>query len=222
MYVLTKCVAIKIAVVFFFPRSSPLRIYFSNRRYDTLKGVATKNLPPQTHVDMTAANWQRSPFLFSSGTSIASKSFPQHSCGQTLLDRRSWPNDSLRCTYPRLPTLLYAPHRSETMVVPGRMNCWMIGRVAASLLSTGTMKPAFVWVSIPPKTHCSRIIRPRLYFRRVKTLSSICTVWPTPPIRTGWATKYSPHTSRKNIFQSTKVCWLIPNSLLAFLNVRSS
>ena len=76
MYVLTKCVAIKIAVVFFFLRSSPLRIYFSNRRYDTLKGVATKNLPPQTPVDMTAANWQRSPFLFSSGTSIASKIFP--------------------------------------------------------------------------------------------------------------------------------------------------
>ena len=70
-------------------------------------------------------------------------------------------------------------------------------------------------VSIPPKTHCSLTSLSQLYFRRVKTLSSISTIHPGPPICTGFLMKCSAQRSQRsqrNIFQSTNACIPILNS----------
>ena len=59
----------------------------------------------------------------------------------------------VKCRYPFAPIWLYAPHTSETIVVPGMTNSCMIGMKV--LASRRAINPSLVVVSIPPKTHCS-------------------------------------------------------------------
>lgn len=91
--------------------------------------------------------------------------------------------------------------------------CIMGNRVAASRVATGTIRHSLVLMSIAPKTHWCLTMCPRWYFRRTSMHSSISTVWPTPPMITGFQLKCSAHTLRMKFFQSTTV-WLLstPNS----------
>ena len=73
---------------------------------------------------------------------------------------------------------------------------WLVA-VSAFRWSTGTRNPCLVVVSIPPNTHCSITMRPRLYFPLVNTLSSISTATPGPPIRREWRIKCSVKISQK-------------------------
>ena len=57
------------------------------------------------------------------------------------------------------PMVLYAAQRSDTTVVPGRMNCCMMGRrVAAFLCGTATRNPSLVVVSMPPKPTAAALV----------------------------------------------------------------
>ena len=61
---------------------------------------------------------------------------------------------TVRCQYPKLFTVPYALHKSDTTVDPGiTYSCKTGNRVSASRLSTATKKPSFISVSSPPKTH---------------------------------------------------------------------
>ena len=79
------------------------------------------------------------------------------------------------------PKALYAAHKSDLIIVPGRINCLIIGNVAASRRATVTRNPSFFTASYPPKTHCSGTILPRLYFLPAKSDSSNSTILPGPP-----------------------------------------
>ena len=130
---------------------------------------------------------------------------------------------TVRWLYPRVGSALYALQQSETIVLPGKIYCSTMGnKVEASGLSTGIRKPSLVVTSMPPNTHCSRTILPRLYFCLVKTLSSISTVIPGKPSWTVLSIKCSSHISRKSCFQSTIVEFGILNSRFAVLTDKCS
>ena len=75
---------------------------------------------------------------------------------------------------------------------PAKQNCCSIGSsVAASLCGTATRKLCLVSTSIPPNTHWVFTILPTLAFSLTNADSSISTVWPGPPIRSGCLMKDS-------------------------------
>ena len=113
-----------------------------------------------------------------------------------LIKWRLWLTVS--CWYPSGMSLmvLYAAHWSDTIVVPGTTYCLISGRrVAASRRSTGTTKHLLVLRSMPPKHHCFSVTLPLLYL--VRSVSSISTTLPGPPIFKGCLRKCSVQTFLK-------------------------
>ena len=99
---------------------------------------------------------------------------------------------TVRCQYPKLFTVPYALHKSDTTVDLGiTYSCKTGNRVSASHLSTATKKPSFISVSSPPKTHWVLTTSPTLCLCHTNTDSSISTTCPGPPILKGCLTKYS-------------------------------
>ena len=112
---------------------------------------------------------------------------------------------------------------SDIMVVPGRMDPWIIGsRVAALLSGTVCIKHSRISRHFPPNTHCGGNCRPWWFFLRVNKLSSTLTVVLGPPIAIWYASRSAAQISRRKLFQSTTVFLLISNSCLQNSTVVSS
>ena len=98
---------------------------------------------------------------------------------------------TVRCWYPKLFTVSYALHKSNTTVDLGiTYSCTTGNRVSASHLSTATKKPSFISVSSPPKTHWVLTTQPTLCLHCTNADLSISTMCPGPSILKGCLMKY--------------------------------
>ena len=79
-------------------------------------------------------------------------------------------------------SLEYAFQQSDTTIVPGSIQSWIMGNsVSSSRFSTATRKHFLLSSSIPPSTHCPSTWCPLWYFLLSNLLSSIWTTFPFPP-----------------------------------------
>lgn len=87
--------------------------------------------------------------------------------------------------------IAYVFEMSDTIIVPGAMHFWIIGRsVFSSCLLNATRKHFLLFSSIPPNTHCPSTWWPQWYFLFTNILSS---------------SRFILHTSREKLSQSTSV-----------------
>ena len=103
-----------------------------------------------------------------------------------------------KLTPPKKFMFWYAFHSSDKINVPGRINFDIRGRSVPWLRSgTRVMKHSLLSGSTPPNNHCSGTTLPLLCFRREITVSSICSIRPSPPISIGVSNKICVSQMRK-------------------------
>ena len=91
----------------------------------------------------------------------------------------------LKCLNPASSSAVvqYDRHESEYSTDPSSILLFMASVIVFIVLSgTSCTNDCFVSRHIPPNIHCCGRMRPALFFRLVKRLSSTSTIKPSPPI----------------------------------------
>ena len=123
-----------------------------------------------------------------------------HALVSSFLNSMEW--FTVKCWKSSSLKELYALQQSDIIVVPGLMLSFIIfTKVSAFLLSTHLKKQSFVSRSIPPKTQTPFTLLPLWYLRLPNLLSSISTIWPTPPICFESLSNIVSHTSLQKLYQ---------------------